>query len=352
MIRKPTPIQLSGAALEEVKSQLNTQTIVKSTPKSVDPVKFPVFEVQPSKRVLIYVPEHTIETATGIELRMDTPLIHTIKEGKRYHSYRCVSGLRVNDENGNPIYDGTCPFCEGTDVPWDLANLTIKHKCNQMGLDPEDKENDQVKSIRSSSFSGRVIKEPNRYFTFPIVVIKTVNDDGKTIAKDENGKPTLTPMWYHISEAQYVKKWETTLEGMEDEPVHPGGHFFTLNFSYDTKGKDANKRDAAQNLNVIARNIKADKLKAAMDEATASWTPEKAREMVISNQLYSMADMQDVVDEVLEDSKEMLSLLKATEESGNTSTGYDLKAPADTEVKALGSISSGVGETDEDFDLV
>lgn len=351
---KPTPIKLSVEERSQIEKQLNTQVISRSVPKSLDPQNFPVFEIPVGKKVLIYVPNHTVDLGDGdVELRMDKPHVHTYQEGRRFHYYRCIANLILKDSDGNYIYDGTCPFCEGTSIPWDVANANINHKCRQMGLDPDDKENANVKAIRTAEFSARVIKEASRYFTFPIVVISTVNDDGKTLAKDEKGKPILTPMWYNISEAQYSKKWEPVFEGIEDEPTHPGGRFFTLNFVYDSKGKEPNKRDAAQNLTVIHRNIKnADKLKEICDRMTDDWTPAKAQEVVVTNLLYSEDDLKKIVDEALEGPKNMLSLLKAAEESGTlgsgASDGFSLQAPS-TEVKALEAVSA-MDETDADSD--
>lgn len=353
MLKKPIPIKLSAAANDAVQKQLGVQVAQKAAPKSTDPINFPVFEVQTGKKVLIYVPNHVVDGPDGPELRMDKPLIHAVQDGKRFLYYRCVSGIALTDENGNTIYDGSCPLCDGTNAPWELANKKIEQKCRQLGLEPDDKENTQVKAIRSAEFSSRVLKEANRYYTFPIVVISTVNDDGKTILKDENGNPTLTPMWYHISEAQYNKKWKACLEGMEDEPTHPGGHFFILSFVYDTKGKEANKRDAAQNLTVIAKNPKgSDKLKALLDERTEAWTPEKAQETVITNQLYSLRDLQEITDTVLMPTNDLLSLLNAAEASKElegSSGDFNLKAP---ETKAISDTSSvaTMDETDEDED--
>ena len=348
------PIKLSEAERESINSQLNVQEVSRSAPKSLDPKHFPVFETPINKKVLVYVPNHVVETSEGEELLMDKPLIHTVQQGKRFSYYRCVQGIVLNDKDGNPIFDGTCPFCEGTDVPWDLANMNIKSKCQQMGLDPEDKENAQVKAIRSAEFSNRAVKEPNRNFTFPIVVINTVNDDGRTIAKDENGKPVLTPMWYSISESQYNKTWVKTFEGMEDEPSHPGGRFFTLSYVYDTKGKEANKRDSAQNLAVSARAIKgSDKLKEALDSATTAWTPAKAQETVVKNLLYPLDALRETADSILEHPREMLSLLQMSAEAGkNVSAGnYNLQVPEAKSLEAVTGGTQAMDSTDEDIDF-
>lgn len=349
-IRRPEPIKLSGVASQTVQNQLGVQTTSRVAPKSTDP-NFPVFEVPLNKRVLVYVPNHVVDDENGEPtLRMDKPLIHAVQDGKRFLYFRCVNGLDVKDEEGNIIYDGTCPLCEGTSIPWDLANLKIKQKCASLGLDPDDKNNDSVKSVRSAEFSARVLKESNRYFTFPIVVIETEGDDGKTVKKDENGKPVFHPMWYHISESLYTQKWLPTLEGLEDEPTHPGGHFFVLNFIYDTKGKEPNKRDAARNVNVISRTMKqSEKLRSYLDKVTEKWTPEKAQEVVITNQLFSMKDLQDIADKILEGPKDMIALLEAAEASGNAAvadSGFNLTPPE--EKKALEQGAVAMDETDED----
>ena len=358
MLKKPKPIVLSEKANQAIQGQLNVQSQSKATPKSTDPKNFPVFEVPTNKKVLIYVPNHLVEGPDGEELRMDKPLIHSVQDGKRFLYYRCINGITYSDIDENTgkeieVYDGSCPLCDSTSAPWDLANLKIKQKCQQASLDPDDRENAAVKAIRSAEFSGRVLKESNRYFTFPIVVIDTVNDDGKTMAVGEDGNPILTPMWYHISEAQYNKKWQACLEGIEDEPSHPGGRFFVLNFIYDTKGKEANKRDAAQNLTVISRDPKnAEKLKATLDKATEGWTPEKAQETVITNHLYSKEDLQAIADELLLPVNEMISLIEATQGIADTSTGFNLQKP-----QAVGALESSAGipamdETDDDFGAV
>lgn len=352
-MRKPVPLKLTADMQNSISAQLNVQEERRTAPKSLDK-DFPVFEIPVNKKVLIYVPNHVVEGEKGPELRMDKPLIHTILDGKRFLSYRCVSGLVVKGADGSEILDGSCPLCDGTALPWDLANAKIKQKCKQLGLSPDDKENPSVKAIRSAEFSDRVIKEANRYYTFPIAVFKTVNDDGKTFEKDETGKPIIQIVWYHISESQYNDKWVKCFEGMEDEPTHPGGHFFTLSYVYDTKGKDANKRDSARNLTVIAKNPKgSDKIKAHLDKLTENWTPEKAREVVVSNLLYSLEELQGIADSVLETPTELYSLLQASEVGGSDTTvgGFNLKPQAETPAIEAASTPVAMDETDEDVDF-
>jgi len=353
MLRRPKPIELSQEVKDAIDKKLNTQVIQKVS-KSLDPVNFPVFEIPTGKKVLIYVPNHTTVVDDREELCMDKPLIHPVQDGSSFLSYRCISGLVANDENGDVIFNGTCPLCDSTAPLWELANLRIKQKCRPLNLDPNDKEDTQVKAIRSAEFSARILKESIRYYTFPIVVINTKNDDGRTPVTDESNQFICTPMWYHISEAQYNKSWSTCLEGIEDDPTHPGGRFFTLNYTYDTKGKEANKRDSARNLTVIARNFKgSDKLKKALDDATVEWTPSKARETVVTNLLYSYNDLDEISKELLSGPMDMINLLKASEESipsgiEGGDTGFKLSAPKKSDDDNANALP--VGDTDLDFD--
>lgn len=305
MIKKMTPIK--NVSADTIK-QIGIQELPKAAPKSTDPVNFPVFEVPVNKKVLIYVPNHTYMDKDGVQqLVMDKPLIHSITDGKRFYSYRCINGL-VDEANG---LTGECPLCEGCDEPWTYANKVIEEKCRARGLDPEDTDSNDVKAIRSAAFSDRVLKDAVRYYTFPIVVFETVNDEGRQLLTDENGKIRFKPYWYSISETQYIDKWQKALEGMEDEPTHPGGRFFLLNYTYTPKHGEPNKRDSARALVVSGRNtVKgAEKLKEHLDELTKDWTVEKAIETVINNNLYSTAQLQEVADEVLEKTRTMLALM-------------------------------------------
>ena len=359
MIRRLTPVKLSEANSDAVRKQLGVQTIERSAPKSTDPQNFPVFEVPVNSRRLVYVPNHVVMTADGTEeLRMDKPLIHSIKDGNRFLSYRCVSGLSLTAEDGTTILSGRCPLCDGLSEPWDLAREMIKNACDSQGLDPEDKENANVKALRSQHFGDRVLKEANRYFTFPIVVIDTVNNDCKTPAKGEDGKNKYTPMWYHISESQYEKSWLKVLESLEDEPTHPGGHFFILDYTYTPKSGEANKRDSARALTVIGKSFKSmDGLRQQFDKATEGWTPDKARETVISNQLYSEADLDEVANQALENTRNMLALYRASTAGVGTANalpdggnaGFNLSKAPDTPA-IPDTTGAEMDETDLDFE--
>lgn len=350
--RKLKPVVFKAEENAEIQKQLGVQEVQRSAPKSTDPVNFPVWDILVGKKALIYVPNHVFVDEAGVEhLRMDKPLIHYVTDGKRFYSYRCISGL-VAEEQG---FTGECPLCEGCSEPWDLANIRIEARCKQVGLNPEDVDNQDVKNIRSSEFSDRAIKEASRYYTFPIVVFETQNDDAKTLLKDEDGNYKYRCYWYSVSETLYEDKWKKILDGMEDEPTHPGGHFFILNYIYTPKHGEQNKRDAARNLQVVAKNIKgSEKLRAFLDEATREWTPEKARDTVIANNIYSTEGLQYITDEVLEPVRLLITTLKnpGSAQSLEANGGFTLEQKPEvptSPAEAEGGIP--LDDTDDDFSM-
>lgn len=333
-MKKLTPIALGEEESKELQEQLGVQEISTGTPKSADPQNFPVFSIPVGKKVLIYVPNHVVLDSDGVErLRMDKPYTHNINQGKRYFSYRCIQGISIPNSGLN----GRCPLCDGCSDPWDLANKVIEQKCKTRGMDPANTNDDDVKAIRSAEFSKRVIKDAERHYTFPIVVFETVNDDGKTFVKNENNELKYKIYWYDISEKLWDEKWAKVVEALNDEVeeavTHPGGRFYLLNYIYTPKnGKQQEARDAAKALNISVRKISnSEKMKAALDKETESWTPAKCRETVLANMLYTEDDLQSLADEVLENTRNMLALYEnadapvgiATANNGNG--GFNLE---------------------------
>lgn len=335
-MKKLKPIEFSPEERQAVVSQTKGQERMQGTPKSSDPANFPVWSVPVGKKVLIYVPNHVEVNSSGEEeMRMDVLLSHSLTlPGKRYRNFRCTYGI-VNERAG---LDGSCPFCEAVPEPWDLANTLIKNKCIAQGLDPEDTENETVKALRSAIYGDRVLKDADKKFIFPIVVFETLNDDGKTLIKDGNSYKYKV-YWYVISEKLYEEKWSKCFEGMEDEPSHPAGRFFLLNYIYKPKnGKQQNQRDAARNLVVSARNIQnSEKLRAYLDKETEDWTPAKAQKTVYEAMWYPLEDLRDVADEVLAPTRTLIEFYEnsesdsagAIETSGANAGGFTLSKPAE-----------------------
>lgn len=355
MLKKLNPANLKELQNAEFIAQVTGQEVQRTAPKSEDPKNFPVFEIPAGERVLVYVPNHTVKDENGNDvLRMDRPLLHTGKYKNRFITYRCISGL-VNEALG---YDGTCPLCEGENEPWELANKNIEAKCAQAGLNPSDKDNESVKTIRTAEFNSRALRGADRYVTFPIVVFDTETANGRLSIKVENKKPVYRVMWYSCSENVYTKKWLKAVESYDDgsgdgmvDLTSIGGLFYKLDYGYSGKGGESvSKRDAARDLTIQIINYKGesyDLLKKKLDEETKGWTPEKAMETVIANHFYNANDLSQVADGILEETRTMLALYAVK-------NGEALpEAPAFTPIEAGAGTPTlqAVGETDADLGI-
>lgn len=327
MLGKMKPKAFTAEQLNAIKVEATNQTVDVVIQKSVDPENFPVFEIPVNAKLLVYVPNHTIvNPETGEEeLRMDKPLIHTVINGKRYQKVRCIRGL--SEATG---YSGECPLCNGEAEPWSLANEQIKEQCKIRGLDPADSDNESVKSIKREYYSKRVVKSPDQTYTFPIVVIETDPTDIKKIILDEDGKPKHKAYWYSISKSAYEKKWLKTLEGMEDEPSHPGGNFFILNYTYESKSGEYNKRDSARELQVVAKkNKNLNPFMADYDKETEDWDVAKAIETIFDNMYYEEEDIELEADKILASTREKLALYESAVQAPAAITGgFNLKPQA------------------------
>lgn len=326
MLKKMKPKTFTEEQLKVIQVESAKQTINQSTPKSADPDNFPVFDIPINTRVLVYVPNCIVEEDGVEELRMDKPLIHMVMDGKRFGKLRCIRGL--SESTG---YSGNCPLCDGESEPWTLANLQIKEACKVRGLDINDSLNDSVKELKRNFYSSRVIKSPDQYYTFPIVVIETDPNDIKKIISGEDGKPLYKIYWYQIAKSTYNEKWLSVLEGLEDEPSHPGGHFFVLNYTYESKSGDYNKRDSAKAMKVIPKNIASlNPFKQEWDKAAEEWTPAKSMATVYDNMYYEEADLEEEADRLLVGTREKIAIYESMETTGvaiQQGTGFNLGAP-------------------------
>lgn len=327
---KMKPKVFTEEQLNAVKEESSKQVISSSVPKSTDPENFPVFEIPVNAKVLVYVPNHTVVDDEGVtQLRMDKPFLHSVIDGKRFSRIRCVKGL--SEASG---YSGNCPFCDSGDEPWDLANAQIKEQCTVRGLDVNDSENESVKEIKRGFYSKRAIKAPDQYYTFVIEVVETDPNDIKKIIYDENGVPVHKAYWYTISKSSYDKKWLKAFEGMEDEPNHPGGEFFILNYTYECKSGDYNKRDSAKELQVIPKKFKGvEEFAKLCDKETEDWDTLKAISTVIENAYYEEQDLQAEADRILAPTREKLSIYSSVESAAalpnGGNGGFNLQKPVD-----------------------
>lgn len=339
-MRRLQPKKFTEEQLNSLQKAVSVQSVSTTVEKSLDPVHFPVFEVPVNQKVFIYVPNHVITDEDGNEeLRMDKPFIHSVKEGtNRFSKVRCIKNL---PESAG--YSGNCPFCDAIDDGWALANEIIKEKCETQGLDPDDKANDAVKNIRSAAYNSRPVTAPDQYYTFPIVVIETNPNNFKEVVRDEEGKIKFKAMWYSISKAAYQKKWVKALENMEEDPDHPGGHCFVLDYTYEPKSGEPNKRDSARELVVISKKMKNfDDYATYFDKITEDWTPEKAMETVADNVFAEESDLQEEADKIMIPTRDKLALYRSLGVDGAAALPGNGEGFQMSETKAADD--SGVGE--------
>lgn len=345
------PMEFTAEEVTALQNALKSQVVGTSRSKSRDPENYPVFEPPVNAKVLIYVPNHVVTNASGMEeLRMDTPNIHAIKEGNRFSYARCVAGLG-GVVRGYP--EGCeCPFCKAVSDSWSLSRKIIEEKCAARGLDPDDTANEEVKSIRTQAFSDRVVKDATKYYTFPIIVIETDPTNIKKFVYDDEGNLQYKAMWYNISERAYEEKWLKALEGLEDSPSHPGGRCFILNYTYQVKpGQQPNKRDSARALVVTPRNLGGDfnKYKEYFDQVTEDWTVFKAYQTVVNNTISSYESVVEEADRIMLPSRERLEMYQISASTSNATGGFLLNGATGNGAAPVNKGNAGLSDDDDDM---
>ncbi len=307
MAFKPTPKKFtSRESFNAVSQASHNQTGKRVTVRSTDPVNFPVFETPINQKVLVYVPNHRVTNSEGAEeMRMDKGAFHAVINGGQYMSYRCYSGI-FNESEG---YDGSCPFCDTQNEVWDLYREDYASIAKAKGIDPDNDPDDLLKPVRQELTKNMVVKAPEVWYTFPIVVIEC--EEGTTNPKvDEAGKLKFQPMWYTIRETTYKDKWEKAFETMADSPTHPAGNWFVLNFTYTPKSGKHDKMGSARALQVGCKQMSTDYVQWAdyFNKLTEEWDAFKAQETVIANQYFSLEDAKTVADEAMKPVRDKLQI--------------------------------------------
>lgn len=356
-ITRPKPRNFDIADLEQVTKQTLVQEISNTVQRSTDPENFPVFEILPGEKVLAYVPNHTVlDENEEVVLRMDAPYIHTLHPNeKTWIKTRCTRN--INHEALG--LDGNCPFCDVVGTSFDLANAEIAH--NVGGLpgspSPDDKSNEQVKAIRSSAFRNRPVDQPNRYYTFPIIIIDTdLNSKGRPVPRpNENGEIGYRKFWYNVSERMYAKTWATVFENAdEDVDMNSlGGHLYVLSYGSEENGQKPSKMNAARDFMPRLRQLpeKMQEVAKKWDKETLDWTPAKAIQTVIDNQFPDMEWAHETAAELEQEMKKRINLFSASDASvpenqGTGSVSLDALKGGGTSAKGLLGESEGSGQND------
>lgn len=303
------PLTISPDLFEQLAGQLSTQTGSNQTPRSEDPVNYPVFAYENGKSYLMYIPNHTVLIDGVDHLVADKPWLHNVTTGTRFAQYRCTEGLSL------PGYeDKSCPACEAVGTCFELANLRITDDLKRHGL--QDDGSDEAKKIRKDNFQKNVVESKRGVTTIPVWIIETA--PGKTKQPASDDIPSVSKLyWLNISESQMDLKWAPALEAFEDEPDSLAGQFFVVSYPGD------NRRDAARNMTIAglqATNLQA--AKPALDQASAGWTPAKSIEMVIANHFYAFEDFEKVVETAMEETRRSLTLFDARKPSTDVAANF------------------------------
>lgn len=289
-----------------------TQVVGGGSPKTDDP-NFPVFRTPLNTDLIIYMPRTPVVNVDGQDVYNPlTSHVHNVRKGaKMYLQYRCVTSLSggVYDELG---YDGTCPFCDGMADCWDLYNKKIEMKAREQNIDPSNDPDDLMKPWRQQYVQDMAIKKADEFVTFPIVII---SETGTVPRSLEDAK--MQAQFVMMRKETFVEKIMDVLTKQPVPITNPAGYYFKWAFTYDTKGKPANVRDAARKaqyipiLDVGSTQLLTQFTEKA-EEVAKEFTNVKAATVVLANQFYSMEFLRSEAISVLTETRKMLQVLENT----------------------------------------
>lgn len=311
MIKRPTKKILTSEQ-QRVLSEASAQQTGKSTKiRSYDP-NFPVFDVPVNQKVLIYIPNHTTVLPDGsVEMIKDVFGAHPIIDGRTFEDVRCLSGW-VDESLG---LDGSCPLCDAMADNWALYNKELEEIAAAKGIDPKGPDADSLlKEDRRAITSKMVVKNAERWYVFPIVVIACQEKDGKMTLipkKDAENRISGKPMWYTIRERTYESKWGAAFDSLDEDDGNncPAGRWAVLNFTYPSKDGSWDKMNSARNLQVTFKSMPGyEQWESYFDTLTEEWTVEKIRETVVIAALRDMEEMREVEQTVMKPVRDKLAL--------------------------------------------
>ena len=313
-LRRPTPKNLTAEDFNEIVAASAQQTGKATRLRSYDP-NFPLFETPMNKKLLVYVPNHTIMNPDGtLDIRKDKFAAHATKKGREFNTIRCTSGVVSSALH----LDGTCPFCEAEAEIWDLYNREYEEIAKSKGIDPASPEaKDSLKQQRIELLNNQAVKRAEVFYTFPIVVIDCEENNGvltTTPKKDEEGKISGKTFWYTVKEKTYVEKWKKGLETVSTEddtvPTSPAGLWAVLDFTYESKDGKHDKMGSGRALAVgyktMSKNYNA--WANYFDELTEEWTPAKAMETLVDNAIRDMDEQREAADDILKPVRDRMAM--------------------------------------------
>ena len=344
MFKRPTPKTFTSEESASLQATFQNQSTVIVRPKSYDD-KFPAFETPVNQKLLVYIPNHRVQDANGMDsLVCDRYAAHPYTKGREYGYIRCSNGV-VSPSIG---LDGTCPLCDASSDIWKLYNYQYEQIAKQKGIDKDSAEaKEGLKSERSNLLNSRAIKEASIFYTFPIVVIACEEKDGQLTVipkKNEKGEISGKTYWYTCSEKAWHDSWMSGLDnapGSENgELTCFAGQWAILDYTYQSTSGEYNKRDSARNLKVKYKKM-SDDYKAwetYFDNMTAEWTPMKAWETLVNNAIRSMDEMKEVADELITPVRQQIGMF----EIGQAQAAEGIGTTAQNEQAAIGTAEAAL----------
>lgn len=305
---KPKSVPFESAeAFNRVSASSQTQTGQNKTPRSSDPINYPVFETPVNKKLLVYVPNHVEVDELGERLRCDRGAFHAVKSGRSFLTIRCTNGIQEESIG----YDGSCPVCDAISECWDLYNYELKEQARIKGVSVDDDPNELLTQTKRDLISNMAVKRAEVWLTFPIVVVET--KEGKLEPKvNEKGMLEGKLQWYSIRESTYKDKWESAFDTMDKN--HPAGSWFIMNFTYDSASGKHDKMNSARNLKVSYKPMRGyEQWEKYWDDLSEGWDRFRAANTVIANYYLSLDDMRQAVNEAMASTRTKIQMFQASE---------------------------------------
>lgn len=345
MLKRPKPKALSAESMQNIIEASRSQTSDNKIPKSYDP-DFPAFDIPVNKKILVYVPNFVANLPDGSSvLQSDRACYHDIRDGRTFGRVRCSRDV-VAPELG---LDGSCPFCDAEN---EVLQLFFKKRADiakQKGIDLNDSSSKEaLKADTEKLGKEKAVGTKIPRITFPIVVIdceEGKNGDNSKIRLDANGGLNGKVVWYSVTEKSYEEQWLKSLDSLGDAegnaPTHPAGQWAILNYHYTDDEAKANARDAARSLKVVYRNMGENYVPWAQhfDEMAKEWTPFKAIETLVDNQVRDMEEMTSACEEVMRKTRDLLSIYELNE-SGVGAPALATASQADSTLANFGAVPS------------
>lgn len=309
-----TKRRVDSALISQMSAELKAQEAPASAFAKSDDTAFPVFSVPLEKQLIVYIPRTPIVTKTADGVEVENPCVsyqHAVRDGKSYTNIRCINGLH-NDVLG---YDGDCPLCNAVSEAYQVYSKKLAIRAAAMHIDiSKDSSNPVLQPVKQELGGEMPVKRAEKFYTVPIVVLS--EDPSKPI----NAADFKVYYWdvreQHLKDKLFksLSAGLTTIGTATVEAPSMFGRFYVFDYRYDTKGATANKMLAAKNVQYTVldgNQLNLTQFVPTMEQLAATFTVDKAVEVVKSNQLWYKEDLEQKTDDLMAASRAFLAQAEA-----------------------------------------